>query len=340
MAHRGLAPPTWPAAGKSILFVILLIGGLALTVRLIFVSEVIFQNTSQEIQSFNADSSGYLHLAHNLVYEGRYVLPESWWSRDLALARTPGYPSFCALFEWMGWSPSGILFAQALIGASIPIATGLLVNAMLRSKLASVVAGLTSALSPTGIGLAGILLADLLFAAAFVVSFLLLYHGIAGNRRLLSYGAGVGFGISALIKPILSFWPILSILIWFLLAKAAHQPVRWKHVGIFVFLQLTFLVPWVTRHYMVEKAFSLSTIGVQNLRHYVAPRVEEWVRAGRLPSGDAIKHNRQSVRSRDEADLAAERASSAHIAQRQLVESLAIFQKHPWTTMRALGHFW
>jgi hypothetical protein len=58
MAHRGLAPPTWPAAGKTIVLIILLIGGLALTVRLIFVSEVIFQNTSQEIQSFNADSSG------------------------------------------------------------------------------------------------------------------------------------------------------------------------------------------------------------------------------------------------------------------------------------------
>jgi 4-amino-4-deoxy-L-arabinose transferase-like glycosyltransferase len=205
---------------------------------------------------------------------------------------------------------------------------------MLRSKLASFVAGLTSALSPTGIGLVGILLADLLFAAAFVVSFLLLYHGIAVNRRLLSYGAGVGFGNSALIKPILGFWPILSVLIWCLLAKAAHQPVRWKHVCIFVFLQLTFLLPWATRNYVVEKSFSLSTIGVQNLRYYVVPRVEEWARAGRFPSSDAIKHNRQSVRSRDEADLAAKRASSARIAQRRLVESLAIFQKHPWTTMR------
>jgi 4-amino-4-deoxy-L-arabinose transferase-like glycosyltransferase len=84
---------------------------------------------------------------------------------------------------------------------------------MTRSKLASFVAGLTSALSPTGIGLAGILLADLLFAAAFVISFLLLYHGVAANRQLLSYGAGIGSGIAALIKPILLFWPMLSVLI-------------------------------------------------------------------------------------------------------------------------------
>jgi 4-amino-4-deoxy-L-arabinose transferase-like glycosyltransferase len=334
MTHRGLPLPAWPASGNTTLFVILLIGVLALTVRLIFVSEVIFQNTSQGIRSFNPDSSGYLHLAHNLVYEGSYALPEPWWSRDMALARTPGYPTFCALFEWIGWSPSGILFAHALIGTSIPIATVLLVNAMTRSKLASFVAGLASALSPTGIGLVGILLADLLFAAAFVVSFLLLYHGIAGSRRWLSYGAGVGFGIAALIKPTLLFWPILSALVWFLLAKAAHQQVQWKHVCIFVFLQLTFLVAWSTRNYVVENSFTLSTIGSQNLRHYVAPRVEEWARAGRFPSGKAIKHNREIVRSRDRADLVTKSASPARIAQRQLVESFAIFQKHPWTTMR------
>ena len=259
----------------------------------------------------------------------RSLGPETWRLRAL-----PATPPFAPFLNGSGCRRPGILFAQALIGTSIPIATVLLVNAMTRSKLASFVAGLVSALSPTGNGLVGILLADLLFAAAFVVSFLLLYYSIAVNRQLLSYGAGVGFGISALIKPIVVFWPILSVLIWFLLAKSAHQPVRWKHVFIFVFLQLTFLVAWSTRNYIVENSFTLSTIGSQNLRYYVAPRVEEWARAGRFPSSDAIKHNREILHSRDSADLAAKSASSAHIAQRQLVESFAIFQRHPWTTIR------
>jgi hypothetical protein len=80
-------------------------------------------------------------------------------------------------------------------------------------------------------------------------------------------------------------------------------------------------------------SFTLSTIGSQNLRNYVAPRVEEWARAGHYPSGDAIEHNREILHSRDRADLAAKSASSARAAQRQLVEAFAIFQKNPWTTI-------
>ena len=49
MAHRGLTLPAWPASSNTTVFVILLIGVLALTLRLIFVNEIIFQNTAEKI---------------------------------------------------------------------------------------------------------------------------------------------------------------------------------------------------------------------------------------------------------------------------------------------------
>ena len=80
----------------SPIFLAVLVGFLAVTLRLAFVLEILRYRTPQEIVAFNGDSPGYLHLAQNLRQTGVYAL-DNLESRFEALFRTPGYPLFCAV---------------------------------------------------------------------------------------------------------------------------------------------------------------------------------------------------------------------------------------------------
>ncbi|MBN1491546.1 MAG: hypothetical protein JXA69_16660 [Phycisphaerae bacterium] len=326
---------TTDAAGpprRLLVWILVAVGLVALLARGVFVAQVLSHLSAEQLLDYGPDTAQYVHLARNLAFDGRYAQNDP-TSHYTALLRTPGYPAFVAIFLRLHWAPASVLVAQAAMASCIPLITALLAWALLRSRLAALAAGMASALSPTGVGVTGIVLVEALFGVAFLLGFGLLYLGIAADRWRLACTAGVVFGVAALIKPTLLFWPVISPVLWFVLARATDRTVRWKPLLLFVVVQLPIPLAWCTHNYATDGFFALSSVGPQSLRYHIAPRVEEWARAGGMPRADAVIRNRDTAKLRDEAEMAAG-SPAADIIRRQTEESTPILRANPRLTAR------
>jgi hypothetical protein len=323
------------SAACSPIFLVVLVGLLALILRLAFVVEILQHRTRKEIIAFSRDSPGYLHLAQNLSHTGAYAL-DNLESRFQALFRTPGYPLFCAVVGGKGLSLERILLAQAFLGALIPALTTLFVFSLLKKRFLSVCAGLASALSLTGIGLSGVIMVDLLFSTLFWFGFTLLYWGVVKRRSRLTYLAAAMFGLAGLVKPSMILWPAVSILVYFELARFSGASFKLKEVGLVLLLQLVPTTAWSVRNYYVEGTFNLSTAAQETLREYLAARVQ------RAADKDTGRHGVGKKHTSD--DLLMEGVQPKHIAERQLSEALAIMRQYPFLTVRVwvqgMYHVW
>lgn len=309
----------------------------ALALRIVFVREVFQQSaillrdvgTAPTSGFMTNDSPAYIRLARDFFNSffgtaGGYD----------ALLRTPGYPAFLLPFYRIGWAPQGILLAQAVIGSFVPPVTAVLTRSVTGNLFLSGAAGFLSAVSPTGIGVCGLIMADLLFAALFAAA-LLPFHGGAtqgrGNRLVLS---GILFAAACLVKPILVFWPILMVPVCLLFCRAAGRPPNRVALGVAIGIQLLVLGLWCTRNLVFEGVFTPSSITVVNANGYIRPRVEEWARAGRIPSDQAVRKNQQH----NSSLMAGETAgfSNKDLLQWMKDQSLRVFSAHPWITAQVL----
>lgn len=171
--------------GLAVIFV------LSFLMRAVFIKVIVEENYYPSI-SIPADGKEYIHLAQNLVTHKSYS-DSSPQSRHLAIQRTLGYPLFYAAFEASGHAPIGVFWAQTLISSFIPIFAGVITYFFLGSVGYAIAASLLCAVSASGVVYSGFVLADLLFAFVFSLSFMLLVLGIGKQRANLVVAAGIGF---------------------------------------------------------------------------------------------------------------------------------------------------
>jgi 4-amino-4-deoxy-L-arabinose transferase-like glycosyltransferase len=297
------------------------------------VGELLREKTPQDIQQFSSDSTEYLALAHQIAQTGRYVSPEKRYLRYWGLIRTPGYPVFCALFDRLGWSPAGILRTQALLGGGMTLLVYWLGRSMLGSRWLGMIAGVCSALSPTGLQVVQPLLTDLLFAAIFLAGFTCFCAGIVRHKRRWLLVAALLFVAAVLTKPTLLFWPLCVPVIWIVLARGYRRPVRPTWVLTFVLIQTAGMGAWCLRNYAAEGTFSFCAIDGWNLRYWVAPIVREWQRKGKYPKQSLIANDRHAASVR-EGEMLTSGMPPARIAHELRMESLQIFRRSPWLTFR------
>ena len=246
-----------------------------------------------------------------------------------SLKRPPGYP----LFLWLcGRSPNMILIVQALLGSLIPVSTLLLSHHLLRNLPLSIVAGLVSAVSPTGIGVTGLILADLLLAVLFVGGLWVLSQGATRQGIGWALVPALLFGIAGLVKPVLLFWPVLSAMVWWLFRRAERRRVSWTPFLVLVLVQASFFVAWASCNQVRDNVFTVSEVGLHTARCYWATRVEEWARAGHKPSGETIKRNRAAVIRRLDESPPPERIRAYK------EESIRIFKTYPTLTITVFLH--
>jgi 4-amino-4-deoxy-L-arabinose transferase-like glycosyltransferase len=284
-----------PSLKKKLLIISAAVFLSAFFLRIIFVSEVLQQNSflhndpniTSQANFLATDSSAYINLAKKIL--SGYFGPKA--DSD-ALLRPPGYPAFLAPFYSFGLSTKWILFSQAFLSAVIPVLTLMLAYMFTGGIGLASIAGFLSAFSPTGIGLCGVILSDTLFAVMMIVSLYCLCCGAAkaqGNLVLLS---GVLFGAAFLVKPIMSFWPVCMIAVYYLLCRAAATKLNLRKLAVAFAIQIIIIGLWCTRNYVYEGVFTPSSVTVNNLHDCMRPRVEEWAKAGMMPTREAIQRNR------------------------------------------------
>ncbi len=269
------------------------------------------------------DSPSYLEPA---VYLVKGQIPQA-----VSLIRPIGYPAFLAL---LGLDFTYILYVQALVLSIIPVCTFFLVRVSTGYNRLGFGAGMVSAISPTGIAVGSMVASDALFAALFAVLFTTLVYGTLRNSLRWILISAIASGLAILVRPILLFWPVVSVTASALIAASQDGLRSWLQVykGRLAQLLVLFLIPtvfmvsWAGANYAKNGLFTVSIMGDLTLREYLAVEAEEWGKAGHWPTLAAITQNRNILRERLNAMTLQEQARTFW------PESIAIFEKYPSQT--------
>jgi len=328
-----------PDTGKASLLVLMIcVFFCALSLRLFFVNEVLLQSSllyadlnTVERAGFLVppDSTAYIRLAKD-IFRGYFSAPPD----PDALWRTMGYPAFLAPFYLFDLAPTGILVAQAALGSLVAVLTLLIAKMLTGSTLLAGLAGLLSAVSPTGVGLCALVMNDMLLAFIVAAGLCFLYLGAMKEKPVWIIMSGLSFGGGVLVKPILMLWSFLIIPIYLLFCLGEQKPAKWKALGAAVIIQMVVLGLYCTRNYAYEGIFTPSSNINFVLHDYLRPRVEEWVKAGRLPDNRAVRHNRDETR----ALLDEETRGSSTKEKISLMKTrgMQVLRAHPLLTLQVV----
>lgn len=312
---------------------------LALLPRLIYSSNVLDQYERLPGKARNSYNIGY-----NTNDTPSYLKPAGYLLKgQLAKAVDPlrpiGYPLLVAVTNL---NPPTLLTIQAILMSIIPACTYLLVLLFTRSNFLGITSGLLSCLSPTGIALGSLIMADALFSVLFSIIFLTLAYGVyIGSLRLIVVSAFTS-GAAILVKPILIFWPIVSVLLFVLLIRTRTGTGEgnydtlnlfskyWKHILILFITPFLISTSWAGLNYSLNGVFSVSTIGSLTMRIYLANHVEEWAIAGQRPTGNTLLNKMSILRKRF--------ASLSHGDKNKISrkESYSIIKKYPLKSVQVL----
>lgn len=313
-----------------------LVALLAVIVRVVFVVQLNAQ--AEEVGSYDnaGDAKQYIALARNLAEFGRFIDDSRQFGTVYySLLRPPLYPLLVAPFEaYEVRAP--LLLAQAVLGTAIPVVAVLLGGWWFNSRLGAWIAGLMAALSPTGIGMTGQVMADLLFATLFAGSLVAVAVAARRNRPQLLWLAGLSAGMATLVKPAGLYWPFALPLIAWLVFRADKVRLSWRHLAVAVGLAIALPAMWAVRNYHVARVFAVSTVDAQNLRYYLAPQTQEWAKVGGPPGKGKLRRNREAAMRRDENDFG--KVPAREIVRRQWSESFEIFRNYPNETFQAYTH--
>jgi hypothetical protein len=316
-----------PLRGRAWLYALIAIFILSATLRLAFVGAML--NSGDGGAYVTPDSPGYLRLAGDESAGGAYY-DDPGIFRHLRLIRPPGYPTFLYMIRQFNGLPIGALFVQAVIGALIPVGVASLVRLTSSRSILAVGAGVIAAISPTGIAIPAMIMPDLLFAAAFLAGFYLLWLGGANGWRGLTSGSAVLFGVSCFVKPATIMWPLGAVFVWFFASRYSGRQARWSDVGMFLAIQALMLGAWSARNYLAEGTLKFSLIGDLALIDYLGARVEA---AMGSETGKTVREiqgrNRDGRRS-----ALVNGQPPADVVQAELRRILSTYRQEPATTIK------
>ncbi len=306
--------------------------------RLLFVNGTLRANTTAKVWAINGDSYSYRHLGHNIRAYGRYTRDEE-GSHYTAILRPPVYPLVLAAFEWLKRLPDGVLWSQAIVGALIPPVVAWLAWVIYQERWAMWLAGVLAAFSPTGIFITAAVLPDLLLAALFVAAFGAMLIAVRENSGttggwVATVASGLLFGVAALTKPALTFWPVALVAVWWLLARAFGGRAKWGRLAVSFALQLSMILAWCARNYAAEGIFTFSAIPAQNLRNMIVPRMEVWLKLGDKPNLGQIGRHYINTGLRTKEFLHDPNNTIAQLIDEQMSVGLSTVRAHPWMAFR------
>jgi len=266
------------------------------------------------------DSASYIRPARILL-TGNIVNAGS-------VRRPPGYPFFLALF---GVSFLPVLVAQSFVSSLVPVAATLLVHKLSGRLLVAAAGGISLALSPTGVALSALIMADLLLGVLVAISVLLIALAARDRRNDYLLVAGALLGFATLVKPLLLLWWPLSLVLFWLFGGASLRTVGRRTVLLFLAFQLVPAFGWSMRNLVADGVLTFSSIGPLTARSYLMARTEAFVELGREPTRPEIWEKQIAVRQRYRA-MGAEWGPRVRQYRR---ENREIFVESPGATTRA-----
>ena len=151
--------------------------------------------------------------------------------------------------------------------------------------------------------------------------------------------------MALLVKPILLFWPIVSVVVYYLFAGLQDGVEgelqgglrswlgaltgRWKHALLIFLIPLFCITSWAGLNYWRNGVFTISTIGTMDARVYLAAQIEEQEVGGNT---DGLRERQRALRKRFDAIPAEERMRTYKN------EYMAIFEKYPLRTAKQIVH--
>ncbi|MEE8576731.1 MAG: glycosyltransferase family 39 protein, partial [candidate division Zixibacteria bacterium] len=190
----------------------------------------------------------------------------------------PGYGFILAAIKTVfGSAPIYSLLFSVLMGGLAPVAVYLFAFSLFRRKRLALASSLISAFSITSISLSCYILTDQTY---FTMQCLALVMFVEGLRR-----AGIGWfiasglltGAAALVRPSGQLWPLIFLVIPFLVPVPDAFHSRRKFIRLAVLtgiLSLAIVSSWSVRNYAVTGVFTFGSNGMLTLRNCMVSQVE------------------------------------------------------------------
>ncbi|MDD4052559.1 MAG: glycosyltransferase family 39 protein [candidate division Zixibacteria bacterium] len=223
----------------------------ALTVRLIYMFVMVGEVGGDKLLSLAPDTVAYSNIAHGMISDRSIA-------EDTLIIFGPGYGFFLAmLFFLFGTSPYPVLILQIIISSVGCLLIYVLGKELTESKSVGLLAGYLAALSFTSVSLANFILSDCLFFFLFLLGNVFFLLGMRHNRYWWYVGAGVAIGAAVLVRSIGQFWPVIMLLLVFILPRPGRD--RSWFAGRLAVLKKAYLAPlialiimggWMTRNYV------------------------------------------------------------------------------------------
>jgi len=222
--------------------------------------------------------------------------------------RTPGYPAFLALFEWLGMGGRAVLVTQCVLGAICVLLVYQLTLALLDAPRAALVAAAIMALHPASVAATNVLMPDVLWLTLMLAGLWLIVSNDRNPTGSLAIG-GLLMGLAALVQPY-ALVLITLLALWVCLRRRTI-----RMVGAAVVAIVTAAIPvgaWMGRNYTIGFGPHLSSQPV--IDRYFHTLADMRRAAGEDASVDALAAQVMRERGEDEPVLhAMDRLSSAAI---------------------------
>lgn len=209
------------------------------------------------------DSTSYMVQAESLAANGKALNAAG----EPDTVRTPGYPLFLATFLVTHLGFPGAILAQRLLWLVVVVATTLLCFRMTKSTIASVIAGVITAVDLPALQATNSILTETL-AAVVVCASVWQVHRSAPSRNMSGLVlAGVLASVAALIRPVAI---LLGVPLALAVIIAGSRQMRLRAASAIVVASLVVSATWVARNYFETGVATFSSISNINLLLYRA----------------------------------------------------------------------
>jgi 4-amino-4-deoxy-L-arabinose transferase-like glycosyltransferase len=230
-------------------------------------------------------------VTYFILIEGQYLVPDSLIYIDLAknlvehhvfssslqapfnpnFFRTPGYPFFLALCEYLGFGkPYWVIFWQELIYC-FSLWLFYRFSPPLFGKKITQLTVLFLLIEPGGLTFPMLYYSEVIFLPFFILGLLFIGYYLNKDNWHYLVLSGLFMGIGIIIRPALQYFPIIIALsiISFNFRNRQH----WLHSGLLLLIVALTLSPWLAHNYLHSGKIFLS--GQQNnmFANYHVPRV-------------------------------------------------------------------